>query len=478
MVADNKAAGKASELESKMLDEISPTPDECRAIESAAKALIELVGKTAKDMGLEVNPILVGSVAKHTYLKKPDIDAFIQFPPSTPRQVLEEKGLAIGMKILNGKKQYAEHPYVKGTFKGFDAEIVPCFQIADSSQRMSAVDRTPFHTKFVHDNLKEGQNGQVRLFKRFLKGIGAYGAEEAVRGFSGYLAEIMVIKYGTFRGILEAASGWPEQVALRISDAAGKAAEFPKGPVAQGDTARGSAFTDVNPSMIFIDPVDLSRNVASAMSNEKYSLFVTAARQYLENPRREFFFPNAPKPLELPNLKDELAKRGTELIGILLRTPEVIADIYYSQLRKCEKGIRVLCEENGFHVIHSSFYAIGADTLFLFEFEVHSLPDVRKHRGPPVGNPREKEFAAKWENSPDRRSALHIDEGLWTVHVKREFTTADALIKAKIGTLSLGKHLNEEVKKGYKLVKGKALFSKENAEALTLLFDKRFPWGK
>ena len=127
---------------------------------------------------------------------------------------------------------------------------------------------------------------------------------------------------------------------------------------------------------------------------------------------------------------------------------------------------------------YSAFYEIGKETLFLFEFEVFRLPAVRSHRGPPAGNPREAEFAAKWHSSPRRRSPLHIIDGVWAVDVEREFTDPESLIRACIGGLSLGKHLNEEVKKGYRMLRGPALLTKENALQLTLFFEKKYPWER
>jgi tRNA nucleotidyltransferase (CCA-adding enzyme) len=341
---------------------------------------------------------------------------------------------------------------------------------------MSAVDRTPFHTKFIASSLARDQRGDVRLLKRFLKGIGAYGAEEAVRGFSGYLSELLVIRYATFRGVLEAASRWPESVRIEIGAAPAATTPPATGAPARHMQAQSRTVATHGEPLVFLDPVDPARNVASALSTEKYTLFIHAAQRYLEEPSRKFFFPNPPRALAVARLRSSVADRGTDILGLLLKTPRVLPDIYFSQLRKFERAVRSMCEENGFRVLHSSFFGHGAQTLFLFEFEVSRLPSVRSHRGPPVGNPREREFRAKWKSSPQRRGPVHIVDGLWAVDVAREFTDAESLIRDKISTLSLGKHLNEEVKKGFRLLRGPALFAREFALPLTVFLDKRHPW--
>lgn len=446
-------------IERRVLRMVTPSPEEQSRIEAAARGLVERVRLAAAELGLRGEPLLVGSVAKGTHLTHPDIDVFFLFPPDVPREELEEKGLELGMRVLGGIRRYAEHPYIRGEFGGFEAEVVPCYRITDTAQRMSAVDRTPFHTRFVAERITDAQRAEVRLLKSFLKGIGAYGAEEAVRGFSGYLAELLVLKFESFRAVLEAASRWSGRVELSL------------------DGARGCPDERHSP-LLFSDPVDPSRNVASALSLEKFSLFVAASQSYLRRPSMKFFFPRPPVPMTRSELAAMLRRRGTELVGIGLRTPSVVPDIYYSQLRKFERGIAALCEEHGFRLLASSFHEAGGQTVFIFEFEVGRLPRVMVHKGPPVGNPRAPDFIGKWRRSTKRMSAPHIREGLWAVEVRRDHTTAAELIQASIERLSLGRHLSEEVRRGYRLLTGVELLTRELALALTLHFDKRFPWER
>ena len=59
-------------------------------------------------------------------------------------------------------------------------------------------DRSPFHTIFMTENLDENMKGQVRILKRFLKSIGIYGSQLSVGGFSGYVTEILILRYRSF----------------------------------------------------------------------------------------------------------------------------------------------------------------------------------------------------------------------------------------------------------------------------------------
>ena len=84
--------------------------------------------------------------------------------------------------------EYAEHPYVSGKIGKFSLDIVPCYGIENCEKIISAVDRTPLHNEFlVLSNSKKNLSNDVRLLKKFLKGISVYGSDLKTAGFSGYL---------------------------------------------------------------------------------------------------------------------------------------------------------------------------------------------------------------------------------------------------------------------------------------------------
>jgi len=203
-------------LESEILKEIKPTVAQNKKVEALIEELSEMVIDESRQLDLHIEPMLVGSVAKSTHLKDPDIDLFLMFPESTPLDELKTKGLEIGKRILGGREHYAQHPYVRGMYKGFQVDLVPCFRIRDTRSKMSAVDRTPFHTEFIKKHIKKGEGDQVRLLKRFMKGIECYGAEAKVQGFSGYLCELIVMLFVSFQNVLEDETAWTVGQALGL----------------------------------------------------------------------------------------------------------------------------------------------------------------------------------------------------------------------------------------------------------------------
>ena len=244
-------------VEEDVLAKVRPTQEEESFIGSAVEELVERVLATSIAKQVEFKPVLVGSIAKGTHLKNPDIDLFLMFDPGVPREKLEEYGVRIGKEAIGGREHYAEHPYIRGEFNGLKVDVVPAYRITDAAQKMTAVDRTPFHTEFVQKHLASDKKDDVRLLKSFMKGIGVYSAEARVQGFSGYLCELLVIRFGGFRDVLEAAGKWKKGVCLAFEQ--------------QSDIK-------FDEPMVFIDPVDAGRNVASAVSLHSLSLFIVSAR--------------------------------------------------------------------------------------------------------------------------------------------------------------------------------------------------------
>ena len=414
--------------------------------------LSEKVVSEARRIDAHVEPMLVGSVAKGTHLKDPDIDLFMLFPEITEMEKLKECGLEIGRRVVDGREYYAQHPYIRGIYKGFQVDLVPCFRIRDTRSKMSAVDRTPFHTEFVKKNLKKDMADQVRLLKRFMKGVGCYGAEAKVQGFSGYLCELLVMCFGTFRGVLDAAKDWKMGERLWLEGYEGKEFDEP---------------------LTFIDPVDSTRNVASAVSLETLLRFVMASRVYLSRESRKFFFPAPPEVWTADRIRSVAGARLANLIAVTFQKLDLIDDVLYPQLRKSLSAMTSLLERAEFEVEKSTIH-VDDSTHLLIELSSRGLPKTRKHRGPPVNSENVNEFLAKW--NAIGMSAPYIEDGRWWVLAQRQFEKADDLLRAKMREIPLGK----DVKKleGIAVEADDDLLTKKHIAALTHHFDERMPWER
>ena len=436
-------------LEEEVLRGIRPTAETVRQVQEAVGLLEGRVREVMATKGLPLQLMLVGSVAKGTYVGTPDIDLFILFPEEVERPVLERVGLEIGQEVLGGELRYAEHPYTHGKFMGLEVDLVPCYAVTDPGSLRSAVDRTPFHTRYVLANLGEGQRDQVLLLKRFMKGVGTYGAEARVQGFSGYLNELLVIKYGTFRGVLEAAIDWRPGLVLDVL----------------GGRKGGEA------PLTFIDPVDPRRNVASALSLDNLCLFQQACREYLGKEDERFFFPSPRPLLGLREIKDRLRQRGNDVLVVEMDRPGLIDDNLYPQVQRSILGLRKLLEASDFKVLDAVF-DVDEKVRMAFEMEHCRLPLGRLHLGPPAWTPNAGEFVSKWRENGLGQPFLR--EGRWQAHVRRDHHRAEDLLMARGREASLGNEFREL--RGMHCTVGSAALVSHNRGVLTKLLDKRERW--
>jgi len=441
-------------VESDVLRLVKPTAAQDRKVKAIVEDLSKKVLGEARKLDAHVETMLVGSVAKSTHLKDPDIDLFMLFPSSTPLDDLKRLGLEIGKRVIGGKEYWAQHPYVRGDYDGYQVDLVPCFKIRDTRSKLSAVDRTPFHTEFVIKNLKKGMADQVRLLKRFMKGVDCYGAEAKVQGFSGYLCEILVIRFGTFRKVLESAATWK----------VGEHIDLP------GYDEWSGKFDE---PLTFIDPVDRARNVASAVSNETLVRFIFASREYLAKPDMRFFFPEKRKVWTAAKLKEVARKRISSTILISFSKLDLVDDVVYPQLRKSLAAITALLERADFEVEKTSIF-IDDSTRLLVELKSIELSKERKHRGPPVKSENAAEFLAKWDKAGHAKP--YVEDDRWWVMTERAWTRGDDMLKAKIKDIPLGKDVKKL--KDFSIESDGELLKEEHLAALTNHFDDRMPWQR
>ena len=440
------------------LQRVKPTPEDAQEVKDAASRLAARVETQARALHPETSVMLVGSVAKDTYLRQNvDFDVFILFPTSTPRESLEAHGLEIGRAVVEDpEEKYAEHPYTHGIWEGYAADVVPCYAVAEAGARISAVDRTPFHTRFVLERMERDERDQVRLLKAFMKGVGVYGAEAKTHGFSGYLCELLILKYGSFRRVVAAAAGWKPGTFLVLDKLEGT----PK-------------FTD---PLVFLDPTDTRRNVASAVSADTLAHFSEACRAYLRRESLSFFFPRQLVPQAPDELALALRRRRAEYLLVRTRAPAVLEDHIHDQARKAISGMSRLLERYGFEVRRAA-YDVDDELLILLELPRLRLPETVTHQGPPS---RAKEHADRfrrtWSDHRDARSPVYEEEGRLKVERVREFRRADELLRTKLLEYDMGKHLNEAMKEGFEVLAGLDVVQEDSARLLTKHLNRKKPW--
>lgn len=350
-------------IEEEVLKIIKPTEEDKKGIEK----VLEIIRERLNKLDFEVE----GSFRKGTWLRQDtDIDVFVFYPKDVGKEYLERNALndiINRIKDLDYTLAYAEHPYVIVNINNVEVDIVPALRVESGDKAITAVDRTPFHTKYVTSHLDERGKDEVRLLKRFMKGIGVYGAELKVQGFSGYATELLIIYYGNFRKVLEEASKWKHPIKIEL-------------------TKPMKIFSE---PLIIPDPVDPKRNVTAAVSLKNIATFSIAAKYYLKNPSIEFFFPSK---------KVEEKVKGDVLILRLNLDEKSSEDIVWGQIKRSVNKIERALKQYGFRVIDVQAWGDTNNITIAVQLESKNIGQYYLNIGPQYYSGTIEDFIQKNDN--------------------------------------------------------------------------------
>lgn len=408
-------------------------------VENIIRMVQREVANYPQIVGIEI----VGSYAKGTWLpQKADVDIFIKFQTSVPEKEFAELGKKIGFsafKDFGPYVRYAEHPFVEAQIKDTKVNLVPCYDVEEGKWKSSA-DRSPFHTRFMIKSLSAQMKNDVRLLKAFLKANGIYGAEIARQGFSGYVAEVLILNFGSFEGVLKAISE------LKQGQVIGKAAKSFDTPI------------------VIMDPIDPNRNLGAAISTENIGKFVLAARAFLKKPSVSFFRP-----------KNRSQKVGASLGNVLVLTfryKQRSPDIIWGQLKRAATSIATQIDQAGFSVLRKSAVISENDTAsLLFLLKSLKLDKYHVRAGPDffIAGHVEK-FV---ESNRKKSTAMWISEE-GKIHSLQKRSQTDAglflkdLMKKNLAKSGVPAGLKNDIKK-FRIIRGNKITSKSIKEAASEL---------
>jgi len=404
-----------------------PPPAEEKRIGALAKTLLAKTKKAAGRFSEARGVIVGGSLAKGTWLPMSvDLDIFVKIDPSTPEIDFERIGLQIGAMATRGHpmgKKFAQHPYTEATVGGVRVNIVPCFAVTKGHWK-SAADRSPFHVELIK-RLPIEQKAEVRLLKLFMSGVGVYGAEIQRRGFSGYVAEVLVMQHGSFKSVLE----W-FATRFHVSD--------------------GRPFT-------LPDPVDEARDLGIAVSGESLGKLILASREFLRRPGIGFFQGMSGR------TRSSLEGRVHAMVFSHKKMSE---DTLWGELRKTTKHLVRHLETHGFVVARSMAASdnIGRSAILVIP-EIIELPDLEQRIGPTVDR-REDVKAFISTNARDSRLVWVDDDARVRLLKARVHKRLDPLLvdiaKGREGPIGASRELEAGMKRSAIVLEGRSLHRAAN----------------
>ena len=433
---------------------VTPSQTETKKLEAVSGKVDTLLQKALEKASPLPDIRMGGSYARGTWLKGSlDIDFFIRYPPDYPRDRLESEAIESAKRALSGhtiNMRFAEHPYVEGFVDGVRVNLVPCYKVA-LGEWLSAADRSPYHADYIISKFDDRLKLEARLFKKFVKAVGVYGAEVKTQGLSGYVCEVLTLKYGSFRSTLEGLAKSRHSEIISIE---------------QYDQDLAASFAS---PLVILDPVDTTRNLGTAISARNVAKLVLQSRRFLSKPKMSFFSETAKTKKVLKN-SELLPYTIVVRFGIKRRSP----DILWGQLRKSVAALANKLEIQGFQVLRS----VGASDetskgAFVFLFSQERVPRFYTRQGPEYFRAQEVENYL----SKNRKKAILTwinEEGRVQSVFSRYAKSMDAskalkyLLSTKLESAGLSDEIKRELRRGFSILAGSAFTREKKRESWLL----------
>lgn len=379
-----------------VLKKIKPTKNEELAIN---KKNSEFISK------LKINNakiIIGGSTAKGTWIKdKYDVDIFVQFDYEKFKDEDISKILGEALKKFKPTKLHGSRDYYQ-VKDDIIYEIVPVLEINKSADAKNITDISPLHSIWVRNNSDEKLRDEIRLAKYFFKANNLYGAESYIKGFSGYVIEILTIYYGSFIKLLQGLSKLKEGAVIDIMK------------------HHKDIFFEINASKLVspifvIDPVQKGRNASAALSIDKFNYAKKISKEFIKKPNISFF---EDKTL---NLNEELENKNAIILKIIPYDGK--KDIVGCKIEKVFKYFKRLLLNNDFEII-SSEWEWKDDAIIIIRLKEIILKEIKIIKGPNVKFEKGcEQFKLKYPES-------YVENDFYTAKIKRKFIDAKELIQA------------------------------------------------
>jgi len=393
-----------------ILKKIIPTKQELSIIDNISEKLRTQLDEKAKQLNISYTKIEPqGSTGiKQTQLKNDfDIDLFVGlnyelYKPKyegLSKNKLKKESKKDFLNLCNNwiiksltpkefhnpRLLYAEHPYVTIDYivKNYTIkiDIVLFFDLGldyiKNYGPITAVDRSPWHGRFVKDNLSQDQKNDVRVLKQFFKANHCYGDKSAVGkiGFIGYSAELLISHYGNLQNLFSNFTTLKENPI-----------DFHNRSI--NELKKIQHFQ--NDYIIITDPVDKNRNVASAISEKAYKYCKQRITEFINNPNKDFFLIESIPEIDISTIDNSLFQK-IFIIELKNDNSEIHYTINRDKLYSIGDRIKANGEKEFSHA--ERFGKIEFEVYFEHDLDEYNIaiycekPEIGKNylrRGPPT----------------------------------------------------------------------------------------------
>jgi len=348
--------------------DISPDEKYVKEAENFTSKLNKLLKKSK----ISAIAVLGGSLAKGTNLRNThDADIFVRFDMSMSNidisNKLEEvlKSGKITFKRVHGSRDYFQ---IKNNII---YEIVPVLRDKNAKDAKNVADMSPLHVVYFNKKVGDSKKtrDEIRLTKAFLKSARIYGAESYKMGFSGHVADLLIIKYGSFIDLVKNASKWKDKIIIDL------------------EKHHEDVLMTLNSSKIFnpliiVDPVQPNRNAAAAVSEKSFNEFVKKCKEFLKRPADEFF--KQQDFIKIINLKKKKLSRTSDFFILEINPLNGKEDVIGSKVLKIKEYVESNLLKYDFLINWSAWEFDEKKSTIGFALKKGALPKIKEIKGPPI----------------------------------------------------------------------------------------------
>ena len=374
----------------KILLKITPSEEEKQNMLKIVKEILNKID--LKDTVISLG----GSGAKDTWLRNSnEIDIYVRFNynkfKDDDSEISKLLGNALRKKFKNIIRLHGSRDYYQIKYKNFTIEAIPILDIKEPEQARNITDISKMHVDYVLKHHRFSKD--IRLAKVFAKSNNVYGAESYISGFSGYLLELLVIHYKGFMNSIKNASKWKSQTIIGKEEDVKVLNESKLGP------------------LIFLDPVQNSRNAAAALSREKYEEFIKVCKGFIKDQSDKFF-----------EIKEKKIPKNSIIISF--ESLHEKKDVAGAKFVKAFRFIQTQLELEGYKIINKDWKWDGEKGVYWFLLKENKLEPLIKVNGPPI------KFHKDLEKFKEKHKEIFTSKGRSFAFVKREFIDVNYFIKS------------------------------------------------
>lgn len=391
-----------------------------------------------------------GSFARKTYLSEDetfDLLLILQREDKTKvHQILDAlvkrlKNDRIRKQPITIEKHTGKIPYLRILGGGELINVFVGFEISPGEETISIFDFIPMHTQYILTHMPEEMRKEVLLLKKFVKATGVYRSEIGAVGFNGYLCELLIIFYGSFRKTIKAIRNWKPRTIIDLKRNQEKNEDV--------DALTTEMLVGYYPLYV-PDPLNPKDNAASSVSIDLFNSIIAAANLYYYNPTIDIFEDQMCEVSDFEDLVRKIVNSGKEVVVLALKREFKEAEVCWQKALSIKSAFEAELHNNNYILERTKpFVCDEYFGIFISLMNVNPRISLRKE-GPEITSADSIKFLRRYTKHADVVAGPFIDDEKWVIHFTKKgqniFDFLQNLVKKNTFVLNVDSFLKVEIK--------------------------------